>query len=354
MTAAVKVIGTPQEPAGRETGILVAVRKSTDGTYQPLLVNAAGELITAGGGGGGGGIVQQGARDAAAQDWFVKTPDVTASGTLTAAGQTVVLALDGRQGAAIQVTGTFNMDLGVELSIDGGVTYGGVHAWDRSSFNWVIPLVVGNYIIPFMSGFTHMRVRVNTFTSGSVSIVIRATAYPVMGDTFTATILSSPPPTIAVIGGEDKGTLLIDRLRMTTLDPDAGDVGAIVRDPRTADIFNKIRGNTVTTADGLVTAPAANALIAEVTSLAAGDHEVFVHMGTDDTTLTGRFLLVVWTNSANAVKDNLSLIPAPGFGTFYVPRLTVALNDKIRILAGNVAALAATRYQGHISVRLNA
>lgn len=400
MSGALKIVGTPQEPAGRESAYLIVARRNTDGTYQPLISNAAGELIvTTGGGGGiqytegdvdvsitGTAAMWEDSGDtlravSASKPLPVGPPgDLTASGTLTAAGQDVTLALSGRQGVAIQVTGIFAMTLLVEASIDGGITWVGIRVLTSPVQNWVIVLdTAGNFLVPYTLGFSHIRVRVTAFTSGSASIFIRATLYPVAGNVFAGSQLSASPPAVAVIGGEDTGLFLIERLRMTTLDPDAAsDVGAIVRDPRTGDLYKKVTGTaganppatnyqsvritdgtvfggrTVTTADGLVTAPAANALIAEVVSLAAGDYEVYIHMGCDDTQLKGRYLLAVWTDSTDVVKDNLSLIPAPGFGTFYVPRLTVVLNDKIRILAGNVAADTATRYQGHISVRTNA
>jgi hypothetical protein len=103
----------------------------------------------------------------------VTSTDTTATGALTAAAQTVALALNGNSAAAVQVSGTWIGTLQFEGSADGGATYSAVNAVAAStSYPQPTTSVNGLYRLT-PAGLSHLRVNMTAFTSGSASITIR-------------------------------------------------------------------------------------------------------------------------------------------------------------------------------------
>ena len=103
----------------------------------------------------------------------VATVDVTASGTLTAAAQTVVLQLSGQSGAAAAVTGTWVGTLTFEGSLD-GVRWDPINAVSAStSAPQTTATANGLYRIT-PGALQQIRVNMTAFTSGSASIAMRA------------------------------------------------------------------------------------------------------------------------------------------------------------------------------------
>lgn len=103
----------------------------------------------------------------------VSTVDTTSSGTITASSQSVALALNGKSGVAIQVTGTWVGTLQFEGTIDGTnwVTVNGVVAGNSTPG----PTITTNGIIRLTpSGLAQVRITSTAWTSGTASISIRA------------------------------------------------------------------------------------------------------------------------------------------------------------------------------------
>lgn len=101
------------------------------------------------------------------------TPDITASGTLTAAAQTVVLSLAGQSGAAVQVGGTWVGTLTFEASLD-GTTWYAINAVSASTSQPQSTTTVNGLYRATPAGTQQMRVNMTAFTSGSASVLMRA------------------------------------------------------------------------------------------------------------------------------------------------------------------------------------
>lgn len=100
-------------------------------------------------------------------------PDVTASGTLTAAAQTVTLSLTGHSGASAQVTGTWVGTLTFEASLD-GTTWTAINAVSASTSSPQTTTTVNGLYRLTPAGTQQMRVNMTAFTSGSAVILVRA------------------------------------------------------------------------------------------------------------------------------------------------------------------------------------
>lgn len=129
------------------------------------------------------------------------TPDVTASGTLTAAAQTVALALNGNSGAAAQITGTWVGTLQWEGTVD-GTTWVPINAVavattgpaSTTTVNGLYRLTPGNLV--------SFRVNCTAFTSGTVVVTLRSGA--ATGGTFVTQIL--PTDITRILGAAVSGT----------------------------------------------------------------------------------------------------------------------------------------------------
>ena len=104
----------------------------------------------------------------------VTNADVTSSGTLAAAAQTVALSVTGGMSAAsAQVTGTWVGTIQFEGTVDGinWATINGVFAGTSAPG----PTITANGIVRFTpAGLTSIRLNMTAFTSGSATITMRA------------------------------------------------------------------------------------------------------------------------------------------------------------------------------------
>lgn len=113
-------------------------------------------------------------------------PDVTASGSLTAAAQTVSLALSGQSGATVQITGTWVGTITFEGTVD-GTNYSSINGVFASS-STPKPTATANGIYRITpSGMASFRANMTAFTSGTAVISIRASAG--VGGTFANQVL---------------------------------------------------------------------------------------------------------------------------------------------------------------------
>jgi len=115
----------------------------------------------------------------------------------------------------------------------------------------------------------------------------------------------------------------------------------------------RARGNLPTAhATGRAVAPAAATVLADTGALAAGDYEVVAHVGSDDTAAAGKDVEVEHRDAANTATLHRHLVPVPGAGSWYVPRIALALNERIRVVTG-AAGAAGSIYTADIYVRVN-
>jgi hypothetical protein len=99
-------------------------------------------------------------------------------------------------------------------------------------------------------------------------------------------------------------------------------------------------------------APAANTTLMSVTGLNAGQYELLVQVGSDDTAGIGKYFLVVHANQAGTTFFHQLLIPVPTTkGEFRLPRFTVNANDQIFVNSGTVAAGAGSTYTVNVYLR---
>lgn len=104
---------------------------------------------------------------------------------------------------------------------------------------------------------------------------------------------------------------------------------------------------------GLVTAAAANAVIADTGPLAAGTYYVEVTTSCSGVAAAGKHIQTEHRNAANAatvaVKGGT---PYPGFQQVYYERVVVAANERIRVVQGAVVGAAAEVAIAHIAAYL--
>jgi hypothetical protein len=100
-------------------------------------------------------------------------------------------------------------------------------------------------------------------------------------------------------------------------------------------------------------APAIGAVQADTGALPAGDYELHIHLASSDTVAVGKGLIVEHRNAANgATLRQFGGIGAADAIDIDVPRVTLALNERIRVIAGTAAGAAASFYVSTIGRRL--
>lgn len=105
-------------------------------------------------------------------------------------------------------------------------------------------------------------------------------------------------------------------------------------------------------ASGSAAAPAGSAVIADSGALAAGTYDVLVEMACQDTTAVGHGMIVEHRNAANAATlKSLGGCSAPDSHTVLVARVVIALNERIRVIAGPAAGTASSQYVALVAVR---
>ena len=127
----------------------------------------------------------------------VSSVDTTASGTITAISQNVALALNGKSGAAIQITGTWVGTLQFEGTVDGTTwsTINGVYAGASTP----TPTITANGLVRLTpSGLAQFRVTATAWTSGTATISMRAS--DATGGTFINQSLTAGTNVIGKVG----------------------------------------------------------------------------------------------------------------------------------------------------------
>ncbi|MDE2022380.1 MAG: hypothetical protein KGI71_05730 [Patescibacteria group bacterium] len=126
---------------------------------------------------GGSWTMNQGANDGdGGKAWLVEqvAPLITASGTITAPGQTISLALGASQSLGILILGTWSGTLVFEASAD-NTNWGQWECYQPffTAENVVSSTTLDGFFTPlWMSGVQYFRVRASAFTSGTATITM--------------------------------------------------------------------------------------------------------------------------------------------------------------------------------------
>jgi hypothetical protein len=149
------------------------------GVFQSFEVNASGHLNVAD---GGGSItvdatslpLPTGAATEttlASIDSKITAYSQVASGTLTGLNQAVTLSTIGLSSVVIQTTGTFTASYTIEATVD-GTNYTAVNCSTQGGNTSAFSTTRGDIVFP-CGGYTAVRTRISSFTSGSVVVTMR-------------------------------------------------------------------------------------------------------------------------------------------------------------------------------------
>jgi hypothetical protein len=103
-------------------------------------------------------------------------------------------------------------------------------------------------------------------------------------------------------------------------------------------------------ASGIVIAPAANAVIADTGALPAGVYRVIVHVGSTGVAALGKGMSYEHRNAANSANVRTFTWPTPAAYSIEQYYVTVALNERIRVVNATTAGEASSRYSALIEV----
>lgn len=228
------------------------------GTPTPLIVSCPDGTCAGGGGAAAqvdltkvGGVVLGGANIIDVPNTAIRTncvvgcagvSPISSTGTLAAANAAVTLALSGQPGVGFHFTdAAFVGSLAAEISMDGAVTWGETDLYltlSATTYNRLSrltsPGLSGNFAIATPPGTTNVRVRVQTYTSGSSSVVLSATAVPFIPP-LAIGAQDSFVQGIQLVGGRYagiSGTMM--PLVVTDSAAATNGMGLIVRDPQLA------------------------------------------------------------------------------------------------------------------------
>lgn len=132
--------------------------------------------------------------------------DITKKGDITAAGGVVTIGAEGRKGVFAVVTGTWTATIVAEYSADDGATWEQTDFFDISEMRTKGSIAAnGTYAIAYVGGGS-VRLRASAFTSGTISVVLRATEAPSSTPGFENMDGSNVPGHGAQTGGKEGTT----------------------------------------------------------------------------------------------------------------------------------------------------
>jgi hypothetical protein len=148
-------------------------------------------------------------------------PDVTATATLRDTTQMLSLPVQGFQGASCVLSGDWKANVDFWVSCDGAQT------WQRAMVYWehvdgrVVDSVGagqnGTYRWVDLGGVSHVGVRLGTYDSGGVRVLLRTTAAQANGSMAVARdgVMGPQTPIMHVVGGPDAGGQVVHAVRVT-------------------------------------------------------------------------------------------------------------------------------------------
>lgn len=112
-------------------------------------------------------------------------------------------------------------------------------------------------------------------------------------------------------------------------------------------------GNAFTFVSAKTAAPTASSVQCDTGQLAAGDYELDIHLVASDTVAVGKGLVIEHRNAANNANINvLGGCTAAETIDISIARITLAQNERIRVIAGTAAGAASSMYVSSIGRRL--
>lgn len=306
------------------------------------------------------------ALDVDIQDW----PVLTSTGTISGNGQNVTGPISGHLGASINVSAAAAGQTGTmlfEASFDNQVSWvliqvfhqggsGTAGIWIGAQNTWAASPNSEVFLCGSLAGATHVRIRAISFSGANLNVTINATAtfIDTAHKASSLTEVAQPLGSInqITVGGNDGANSRY--LRILNSLPVGTEYGALVRlvDPKTTE-WGRAASPTVGSASANNAAPGIGAVQADSGSLAAGDYEVDIFLSVSDTNAVGKGLVVEHRDAANAVTlRNIGGCAVPGQTPIHLKRWTLALNERIRVIAGSAAGAAASQYVSTIIWRL--
>ena len=205
-----------------------------------------------------------------AQPLPVMIPDVTASGTLTAAAQSVTLNLNGDSGVAAQITGTWAGTITFEATVN-GTDWSPVNGTASTTSSPAPTTTVNGLYRLTPAGCASIRVTMTAFTSGSAAVSIRASEGT--GGIFANQILpvrTTDGTSTQAVKAASTAAVAADQAAVVALSPNSpvtlpaltkgvqGTAGTSTQDLKDAgrviwSIASAIAGVTAVTAEALVT-----------------------------------------------------------------------------------------------------
>jgi hypothetical protein len=186
-----------------------------------------------------------------------RMPDATtASGTLGALDAAVTVAMRGHAGASVQLgTSAGVLDVTPEVSHDGGTTWAATFFWEPSiGTRWSVDSFgfATAWWIAVPAGATHVRLRCDAYTSGTLAVVLSAAAVSAQPSPVVQMSSASHSTSMGVVAaGVQAGSVVLLGMKSST--PGAADSGVVVRHAGTVAVTDD--GGSLTV-DGTVTVSA--------------------------------------------------------------------------------------------------
>lgn len=131
-----------------------------------------------------------------------------ASQSITALNGAVQLALAGQAGAGVTLSGTWTATVTPEISFDGGATWTATFFKAPATAQYVTTVAAnGAYALVCATGASHVRVRAGAFTSGTITVALRAGQAREVPALFAGPNSSAAPPVSAMVAGSDGANL---------------------------------------------------------------------------------------------------------------------------------------------------
>lgn len=341
-----------------------------------------------GSGGGGGGVVQQGARDATAQPWEVLARDsddadllADGSGRLTVAPASPGLATDALANATAARLPTSTGGEAEALNVFPYVYNGAT--WDRARGNALGGLFVQSPFGLYASGAdfktevidsagNSIEVRTPSADAAAPLASLYTRAFPMVyngatwdrarGDIANGLDVDvTRLPAVALDAATLAALETISVANFPAVQPVSDNGGSLTVDGPLTDAELRAAAVPVDLKEGAVmtwasvksAAPGANAVQATTGALAAGDYDFDIYLAVADTVAVGKGLVLEHRNAADAATLFNLGGATPNGGAMYIQlrRYTIALNERLRVIAGTAAGAANSMYVSAIGRR---
>ena len=128
--------------------------------------------------------------------------------SITALNGTAQVALVGQGGAGVTLSGTWTATVTPEISFDGGTTWAATFFKIPATQQSVATVAAnGAYAMVCATGASHVRMRASAFTSGTITVALRAGQAREVPSLYAGPVGSAVPPVSALIGGSDGANL---------------------------------------------------------------------------------------------------------------------------------------------------